>query len=173
MSWWDSLMAPMPSRLKQDYGDILAPEGEQVRAFPEEVSAWLHGALAVVGMIPAVGTVAGSLDTACYVIEGNWAMAGLSAAVMIPIFGTAVSVAKGTAKIPVSAAKRVAAQLGSPRAGSHAVGSNARMGWASSRWGGEPRACTRRGPSPGHGNRAGLRSSVSHASRVDPGTLTK
>ncbi len=49
----------------------------------------LHDALAVAGLIPALGVIPDAADTALYVIQGNWANAGISAVAMIPIFGDA------------------------------------------------------------------------------------
>lgn len=53
-----------------------------------------HTALDVVGMIPVVGAVADGINAAWYGAEGNYAMAALSAAAMIPFAGDAVLAAK-------------------------------------------------------------------------------
>ena len=45
---------------------------------------WAHGALDVAGMIPAVGNIADGINAAWYAAEGDYEMAGLSAAAAIP-----------------------------------------------------------------------------------------
>jgi RHS repeat-associated protein len=53
-----------------------------------------HGALDVAGMIPVVGTVAEGINAIWYGAEGNYGMAALSAAAMIPGLGDAAIAAK-------------------------------------------------------------------------------
>lgn len=45
---------------------------------------WAHGALDIAGMIPAVGNIADGINAAWYAAEGDYEMAGLSAAAAIP-----------------------------------------------------------------------------------------
>jgi len=54
----------------------------------------LHDALAVAGMIPALGVIPDAIDAGIYVIQGQWSNAGISAAAMIPIFGQAATIGR-------------------------------------------------------------------------------
>jgi RHS repeat-associated protein len=53
-----------------------------------------HTALDVAGMIPVVGSVADGINAVWYGAQGNYAMAGLSAAAMIPFLGDAALATK-------------------------------------------------------------------------------
>ena len=52
----------------------------------------LHDALNIAGLIPALGAVPDALNAGIYLVEGDWANAGISAVAIIPIFGEAASV---------------------------------------------------------------------------------
>ncbi|MGH3694713.1 MAG: DUF6531 domain-containing protein [Pseudonocardiaceae bacterium] len=53
-----------------------------------------HGALDVIGLIPVVGEVADGINAAWYTAEGDYTMAALSAAAMIPLAGWGATGAK-------------------------------------------------------------------------------
>lgn len=71
----------------------------------------LHDVLALAGLLPVLGIVADAADTGLYMIDGNWAQAGISAAAMIPVFGDAATLVKfgerAAVKITKTAAKRI------------------------------------------------------------------
>jgi hypothetical protein len=54
----------------------------------------LHDALTIAGLIPALGAIPDSINAGTYMIEGDWANAGISAMAIIPIFGDAASIVK-------------------------------------------------------------------------------
>ncbi|GAA4284242.1 hypothetical protein GCM10022261_17730 [Brevibacterium daeguense] len=70
---------------------IAQAEAEQ----PSNGSAWVHGLLDAAGLIPGFGEIADGINAGIYVVEGDWANAGLSAAAMIPFFGWGATGAKG------------------------------------------------------------------------------
>ena len=53
----------------------------------DSISEIIHTALQVLGLTPALGVIPDAVDTAFYLVEGNWVEAGISAAAMVPIFG--------------------------------------------------------------------------------------
>ncbi|MBD2088591.1 C39 family peptidase [Microcoleus sp. FACHB-1515] len=63
-----------------------------------DISAIAHTALDFAGFIPGVGVVADLANAALYAAEGNYAMAGLSAAAAVPLVGDAAAAAKLAAK---------------------------------------------------------------------------
>ena len=54
----------------------------------------LHAALDVAGLVPALGAIPDGVNAGLYLIEGDWAGAGLSAAAMIPVLGEGATLAK-------------------------------------------------------------------------------
>jgi hypothetical protein len=54
----------------------------------------LHDALNIAGLVPALGAIPDAINAGIYLVEGDWANAGISAVAMIPIFGEAASVVK-------------------------------------------------------------------------------
>lgn len=75
----------------------------------------LHDALAVAGLIPALGVVPDAVDAGIYVIQGEWASAGLSAVAMIPIFGDAASVGRVGARTVLRIEGRAVRRIGRER----------------------------------------------------------
>ena len=55
--------------------------------FYKKISDWVHGGLAVLGLIPILGAIPDSIDAALYLLEGEWGDAAFSAIAAIPIFG--------------------------------------------------------------------------------------
>ena len=49
----------------------------------------VHGALDIAGFIPVLGAIPDGVNAGIYVLEGDWANAGLSAVAMVPAWGTA------------------------------------------------------------------------------------
>ncbi len=72
-----------------------------------KVSGWVHGGLAVLGLVPFVGIVPDLIDTLLYVAEGEWVDAGAAALAMIPIFGQGTRVAQYGAKAIKRASKYI------------------------------------------------------------------
>lgn len=54
----------------------------------------LHDALTIAGLVPALGAIPDAINAGIYIVEGDWANAGISAIAIIPIFGEAASVVK-------------------------------------------------------------------------------
>lgn len=57
------------------------------------VMDYVHAGLDVVGLIPVIGEVADGINAAANLADGNYTDAVLSAAAMIPLAGTAATVA--------------------------------------------------------------------------------
>src|SRR5262249_20647283 len=72
----------------------------------------LHDALAIAGLIPALGAVPDAIDAGIYLIQGDWSNAGLSAAAIIPIFGDAASLGRIGARTVVRAEGRAVVRVG-------------------------------------------------------------
>lgn len=80
-------------------GDIVVSQqsgitGETCTRPPPGPLEVLHDALAIAGLIPALGAVPDAVDATIYLIQGEWVQAGLSAVAIVPIFGDAASVAR-------------------------------------------------------------------------------
>ena len=79
----------------------------------EENDGWLHGVLDVVGFVPIIGVVADGINSALYLAEGNFVMAGVSIACAVgadTIFKSAkyaVKAAGEVTQIGVAAVKQV------------------------------------------------------------------
>jgi hypothetical protein len=67
----------------------------------------VHTALAVTGLIPALGVIPDAIDAGIYVIEGDWANAGISAAAMVPIFGQGATLTRLGLRVSGEAIERV------------------------------------------------------------------
>jgi hypothetical protein len=65
----------------------------------DRILKWIHGALDLAGLTPALGVVPDGVNGAIYVIEGDWANAGLSLGAMVPVFGQGVTTGKHAVKI--------------------------------------------------------------------------
>jgi RHS repeat-associated protein len=72
-----------------------------------KVSDWVHGGLAVLGMLPIVGIVPDLIDTLLYVAEGEWVEAGAAGLAMIPIFGQGTRAVQYGAKAIKRASKYI------------------------------------------------------------------
>ena len=68
--------------------------GETCTKLPPGPLEVLHDALALAGLVPALGAIPDTIDTSIYVVQGDWENAGLSAIAIIPIFGDAASLGK-------------------------------------------------------------------------------
>jgi hypothetical protein len=68
--------------------------GETCTKLPPGPLEVLHDALALAGLVPALGAIPDAIDTGIYVVQGDWENAGLSAIAIIPIFGDAASLGK-------------------------------------------------------------------------------
>lgn len=72
----------------------------------------VHAALDVLGMLPFIGTIADTANAGWYVLEGNWADAGLSMASAIPFFGLGAKATKAGKTMKVAAAGVKAGKVG-------------------------------------------------------------
>jgi hypothetical protein len=61
----------------------------------------LHDALALAGLVPALGAIPDAIDASVYVVQGDWENAGIAAIAMIPIFGEAATLGKFAEKTVV------------------------------------------------------------------------
>ncbi|WP_454085397.1 hypothetical protein [Georgenia sp. Marseille-Q6866] len=90
-------------------GDIVVEQsagltGESATQAPPGPLEILHTALDVAGLVPALGAVPDAVNAGLYLIEGDYAAAGLSAVAIVPVFGDAATVARlgGRAVVRVS-----------------------------------------------------------------------
>jgi len=86
--------------------------GESCTVPPPGPLAILHGALAVAGMIPALGVIPDAIDAGIYVIQGDWTSAGISAVAMVPVFGDAARAVNIGPRMVLRVEGRAAVRLG-------------------------------------------------------------
>ena len=67
---------------------------------------WLHEGLSWAGFVPGIGVGADLIDGAIYLLDGEWAEAGMAAAAAVPVFGDGFAAGRKVAK-----AVRVAEEL--------------------------------------------------------------
>ncbi|HEY4640009.1 MAG TPA: DUF4157 domain-containing protein [Thermoanaerobaculia bacterium] len=90
-----------------DAFDEPATQGESCTKVPDDSLTILHGALDLLGLIPALGAIPDAINTSIYLVEGDWANAGLSAIAIIPLLGDGVTLAKDGIKLTNAAVKRL------------------------------------------------------------------
>lgn len=104
----------------------------------EFVGGGVHVGLDVVGLIPVVGEVADGLNTAIYIIEGDYENAAISTAAMIPGLGAAATAGKYGRRVLIAgaeagakSARRVASggRIAPPGAGMTLGAVKARRAW--------------------------------------------
>ncbi len=81
--------------------------GESCTKLPDSTMTMLHDALDLAGLVPALGAIPDGINAGLYLIEGDWAGAGISAAAMIPIFGEGVTLTKMGVKVSRAVVKKV------------------------------------------------------------------
>ncbi len=72
----------------------------------------VHHALAIAGFAPVLGAIPDGIDAAIYVLEGDWASAGLSAVAMFPGWGDGVKVGAIGGKSAILISEKAALRLG-------------------------------------------------------------
>ncbi|MGH8630774.1 MAG: eCIS core domain-containing protein [Burkholderiales bacterium] len=72
----------------------------------------VHGALDIAGFIPVLGAIPDGVNAAIYVLEGDWANAGLSAVAMVPAWGDGVKLASMGGKAAIRITGKAAVKLG-------------------------------------------------------------
>jgi hypothetical protein len=72
----------------------------------------VHGALDIAGFIPVLGAIPDGINAAIYVVEGDWANAGLSAVAMVPAWGDGVKLGTIAGKSAIKISEKAAIKLG-------------------------------------------------------------
>jgi hypothetical protein len=72
----------------------------------------VHGALDIAGFIPVLGAIPDGINASIYVVEGDWANAGLSAIAAIPAWGDGVKLASIGGKSLLKVSEKAALRLG-------------------------------------------------------------
>jgi hypothetical protein len=72
----------------------------------------VHGALDIAGFIPVLGAIPDGVNAAIYVVEGDWANAGLSAVAMVPAWGDGVKLGAMAGKSVIKISGKAAFKLG-------------------------------------------------------------
>jgi hypothetical protein len=72
----------------------------------------VHGALDIVGLIPALGAIPDGLNAVIYAAEGDWVNAGISVAAAVPFLGDGVLAAKWGGKAAIKLSEKAAVRLG-------------------------------------------------------------
>ena len=72
----------------------------------------VHGALDIAGFIPVLGAIPDGINAAIYVVEGDWANAGLSAVAMVPAWGDGVKLSVMGGKSVIKISEKAAVKLG-------------------------------------------------------------
>ena len=80
----------------------------------EQLSAMdiVHGALDLAGFVPVLGALPDGINAAIYVVEGDWANAGLSAVAMVPAWGDGVMLGAIAGKSAIKISEKAAIRLG-------------------------------------------------------------
>jgi hypothetical protein len=89
--------------------------------------AILHEALSLAGMIPALGAIPDGINTGIYLIQGDFAEAGISAVAIVPVLGDAATVVR-RGRIAVRTTETAVL-----RVGSHELGTGLREARAATR----------------------------------------
>ncbi|WP_198679190.1 eCIS core domain-containing protein [Thermomonospora amylolytica] len=87
----------------------------------------LHDALALAGMIPGVGVFADAADAGIYLVQGDWASAGLSVAFMVPALGDMAAAARHGGKAIVRVTAKGVEQVGEKEIARRLVEAKGRM----------------------------------------------
>jgi hypothetical protein len=72
----------------------------------------VHGALDIVGLIPALGAIPDGINAVIYGAEGDWINAGISVAAAVPFLGDGVIAAKWGGKTAIKISEKAAIRLG-------------------------------------------------------------
>jgi Domain of unknown function (DUF4157)/Novel toxin 16 len=72
----------------------------------------VHGALDIAGFVPVLGAIPDGVNAAIYVVEGDWANAGLSAVAMVPAWGDGVKLGAMGTKSVIKVSEKAAFRLG-------------------------------------------------------------
>jgi hypothetical protein len=72
----------------------------------------VHGALDIAGFIPVLGAIPDGINAGIYVVEGDWANAGLSAVAMVPAWGDGVKLVTIAGKSTIRISAKAAVKLG-------------------------------------------------------------
>jgi hypothetical protein len=72
----------------------------------------VHGALDLAGFVPVLGAIPDGINAAIYVVEGDWANAGLSAVAMVPAWGDGVKLGTIVGKSAIKMTNKAAIRLG-------------------------------------------------------------
>lgn len=72
----------------------------------------VHGALDLAGFIPVLGAIPDGINAGIYVVEGDWANAGLSAVAMVPAWGDGVKLVAMGGKSAIRVTTKAAIKLG-------------------------------------------------------------
>lgn len=72
----------------------------------------VHGALDIAGFFPGLGAIPDGINAILYMVEGDWANAGLSAVAMVPLWGDGVKLATVAGKSVIKISSKAAVKLG-------------------------------------------------------------
>jgi hypothetical protein len=72
----------------------------------------VHGALDLAGFVPVLGAIPDGINAAIYVVEGDWANAGLSAVAMVPAWGDGVKLGAMAGRSAIRISEKAAIRLG-------------------------------------------------------------
>lgn len=72
----------------------------------------VHGGLDLAGFIPVLGAIPDGINAGIYVVEGDWANAGLSAVAMVPAWGDGVKLVSMAGKSTIRVTAKAAIKLG-------------------------------------------------------------
>ncbi|MCK4823662.1 hypothetical protein KA005_48365, partial [bacterium] len=81
----------------------------------DSVGEIIQAALDALGLIPGLGVVPDAVNAGFYLIKGNWAGAGISAAAMVPIFGQGAGITRLGVRVSRASIERLG-QEGARRA---------------------------------------------------------
>ena len=79
---------------------------------PPAVMDIVHGALDVLGFFPVLGAIPDGINAIIYVVEGDWANAGLSAVAMVPLWGDGVKLGVIAGKSVIKISEKAVLKLG-------------------------------------------------------------
>jgi hypothetical protein len=90
-------------------------EGKTCTELPPGPKQKLHDALALAGMIPALGAFPDLINAGIYAIDGEWKEAGISVAVALPFLGDSFQAARQGEKLVIKVAGRDVERLGTQK----------------------------------------------------------
>lgn len=97
----------------QVFDEALSGDGEGcTRAKDLSTMDIVHGALDLAGFIPALGAIPDGINASIYVLEGDWANAGLSAVAALPAVGDGIKAASMAGKAVIKVEAKTALKLG-------------------------------------------------------------